>query len=86
MNGDQRRCRERGKAMRIPFRSPGGEDSFQRETRPFFDALCRTALRLAGQHADAEDLVHGAYVKAYRAQLEFILEQEDGAWRERQEP
>ncbi len=42
-------------------------DKFERQTRPFIAALYRTARRLAAQAADAEDLVHDTYVKAFQA-------------------
>ncbi len=42
-------------------------DKFERQTRPFLTALHRTARRLTAQPADAEDLVHDTYVKAFRA-------------------
>lgn len=42
-------------------------DKFARQTRQFTAALYRTARRLAAQPADAEDLVHDTYVKAFQA-------------------
>jgi RNA polymerase sigma-70 factor (ECF subfamily) len=42
-------------------------DKFERQTRPLLATLYRTARRLAGQPADAEDLVHDAYLKAFQA-------------------
>jgi RNA polymerase sigma-70 factor, ECF subfamily len=48
-------------------RNPASQTSFERETKPFLAALYRTARRLTGQQADAEDLVHDAYLKAFRA-------------------
>lgn len=39
---------------------------FEAEALPHMDALYRTALRLAKNQSDAEDLVQEAYAKAYR--------------------
>jgi RNA polymerase sigma-70 factor (ECF subfamily) len=40
--------------------------AFEAEALPHMDALYRTALRMAKNTSDAEDLVQEAYVKAYR--------------------
>jgi RNA polymerase sigma-70 factor, ECF subfamily len=42
-------------------------DRFERLAKPQLDALFRTALRLTGHRADAEDLVHDACLKAFRS-------------------
>jgi RNA polymerase sigma-70 factor (ECF subfamily) len=42
-------------------------EKFERQTRPLLAALHRAARRLSAQPADAEDLVHDTYVKAFRA-------------------
>jgi len=42
-------------------------EKFERQTRPLLAALHRAARRLSVQPADAEDLVHDTYVKAFQA-------------------
>jgi RNA polymerase sigma-70 factor (ECF subfamily) len=42
-------------------------EKFERQTRPLLTALYRAARRLTTQPADAEDLVHDTYVKAFQA-------------------
>ena len=42
-------------------------EKFERQTRALLPGLYRAAYRLAGQPADAEDLVHDTYVKAFAA-------------------
>lgn len=42
-------------------------ERFERHTEQFLPTLYRIAQRLTGQQADAEDLVHDTYVKAYQA-------------------
>jgi RNA polymerase sigma-70 factor, ECF subfamily len=42
-------------------------ERFERQTRPLLAALHRAARRLSAQPADAEDLVHDTYVKAFQA-------------------
>jgi RNA polymerase sigma-70 factor, ECF subfamily len=42
-------------------------ERFERQTRPLLAALHRAARRLSAQLADAEDLVHDTYVKAFQA-------------------
>jgi RNA polymerase sigma-70 factor, ECF subfamily len=42
-------------------------EKFERQTRPLLAALHRAARRLSAQPADAEDLVHDTYVKAFQA-------------------
>lgn len=41
-------------------------EKFERQTRPLLAALHRAARRLAAQPADAEDLVHDTYVRAFQ--------------------
>jgi RNA polymerase sigma-70 factor (ECF subfamily) len=42
-------------------------DRFERQTQPFLGALYRAARRLTAHPADAEDLVHDTYIKAFTA-------------------
>jgi RNA polymerase sigma-70 factor (ECF subfamily) len=42
-------------------------EKFERQTRPLLATLHRAARRLSAQPADAEDLVHDTYVKAFQA-------------------
>ena len=49
------------------LRGHGTARDFEREAKPFLPALYRTALRLTDQRADAEDLVHDTYVKAFES-------------------
>ncbi len=55
---------------------------FERQTQPFLTALYRAALRLTGHAADAEDLVHDTYIKAFKACRTADLRDEAGcrAW------
>lgn len=55
-----------------PTRSPEERRaSFEREALIHLDALYRVALRLAGNPADADDLVQDTMLKAYRAWDQF---------------
>src|SRR5438105_7181357 len=45
--------------------------SFEAEALASLDSLYRTALRLTGVTADAEDLVQETYLKAFRAANQF---------------
>jgi RNA polymerase sigma-70 factor (ECF subfamily) len=45
--------------------------AFDTEALAFVDGLYRTAMRLTGRAADAEDLVQDTYVKAFRAADRF---------------
>lgn len=45
----------------------GGSSAFEAEALSAIDSLYRTALRLTGRPADAEDLVQDTYLKAFRA-------------------
>jgi RNA polymerase sigma-70 factor (ECF subfamily) len=53
---------------------------FEAEALPHMDALYRTALRLAKNQSDAEDLVQEAYAKAYRFWDKFELGSNCRAW------
>lgn len=54
--------------------------SFEREALVHLDALYRAALRLAGNAADADDLVQEAMLKAYRAWDQFTRGSNARAW------
>ena len=41
--------------------------SFEKEAIPHFDTLMRTALRLSGNRARAEDAVQETYLRAWRS-------------------
>ncbi|MFX4516614.1 sigma factor, partial [Acinetobacter baumannii] len=49
------------------LKRPHDAQDFERETRGLLPALYRTAYRLTGQRADAEDLVQDTYLKAFEA-------------------
>jgi len=51
----------------IDVESAGVQDVFAQRTRQFLPQLYRVARRLTAQSADAEDLVHDTYVKAFYA-------------------
>ena len=53
---------------------------FETEALPHMDALLRTALRMAKNRGDAEDLVQETMVKAYRFWDKFELGSNCGAW------
>ncbi len=57
-------------------------ERFARQTEHFLPALYRTARRLTQEPADAEDLVHETYLKAYQAFEKATLESADAcrAW------
>lgn len=46
-------------------------EAFETEALAHIDSLYRTALRLTGETADAEDLVQETYLKAFRAAARF---------------
>ena len=54
--------------------------AFEVEALPHMDALYRTALRMAKNEGDAEDLVQEAYVKAYRFWDKFETGSNCRAW------
>jgi len=54
--------------------------AFEVEALPHMDALMRTALRMAKNENDAEDLVQEAYVKAYRFWDKFEAGSNCRAW------
>jgi RNA polymerase sigma-70 factor (ECF subfamily) len=49
----------------------GPTAAFERDALALVDSLYRTALRLTGNRADAEDLVQDTYLKAFRAAARF---------------
>ena len=53
---------------------------FEAQALPHMDALYRTALRLAKNQSDAEDLVQEAFAKAYRFWDKFELGSNCRAW------
>lgn len=66
----------------VPSR-PSPEDrraSFEREAMVHLDSLYRVALRLAGNAADAEDLVQEAMLRAYRSWDRFTLGTNAKGW------
>ncbi len=54
--------------------------AFEAEALPHMDALLRTALRMAKNQNDAEDLVQEAFVKAYRFWDKFEAGSNCRAW------
>lgn len=50
-----------------PFWDEASETCFEREALPHLRALSRTALRLARNAADAEDMVQETFLRAYRS-------------------
>lgn len=54
--------------------------AFEAEALPHMDALMRTAMRMAKNENDAEDLVQEAYVKAYRFWDKFETGSNCRAW------
>ena len=68
----QRRCgssvHEQGEVTtEFVLRDRWLRERFERQTRPLLATLHRAARRLSAQPADAEDLVHDTYVKAFQA-------------------
>ena len=53
---------------------------FEEAAMPFLDSLYNTALRLARNAQDAEDLVQETYLKAYRAYAQFMPGTNLKAW------
>ena len=54
--------------------------SFEAEALPHLDTLYRVALRLAGEHSRAEDLVQDTMLKAYRAWATYRRGTNARAW------
>jgi RNA polymerase sigma-70 factor (ECF subfamily) len=55
-------------------------EQFEREALPHLDAVYRTALRLAGQPSDAEDLAQETVLKAWRAWEQYQRGTNARAW------
>jgi len=55
-------------------------EEFEREALPFLESLYNTALRLARNRQDAEDLVQETYLRAYRAFHQFTPGTNLKAW------
>ena len=53
---------------------------FEAQALPLADALYRTAVRMTGESASAEDLVQDAYLKAFRAYGRFEKGTNIKAW------
>lgn len=49
----------------------GALSEVEQEALTYIDSLYRTALRLTGHHADAEDLVQETYFRAFRFQHQY---------------
>jgi RNA polymerase sigma-70 factor (ECF subfamily) len=61
-----------GRKTPLPATGPVSRPpAFDAEALAFIDGLYRTALRLTGRAADAEDLVQETYLKAFRAADRF---------------
>jgi RNA polymerase sigma-70 factor (ECF subfamily) len=56
------------------------ETTFDAEALSYLDSLYRTALRLTGSPADAEDLVQDTYLKAFRSSERFAPGTNLRAW------
>jgi RNA polymerase sigma-70 factor (ECF subfamily) len=61
-------------------RRPEQRVAFETAAMPYLDALYNTALRLARNAQDAEDLVQETYLKAYRAYEQFTPGTNLKAW------
>ncbi len=59
---------------------PREQTSFEEEALPHLDSLYRTALRLTGERAHAEDLVQDTMLKAHRAWHQFRPGTNARAW------
>jgi RNA polymerase sigma-70 factor (ECF subfamily) len=66
--------------MDIPNRTDELRDRFEAEALPLRPRLYFAALRLAGNHADAEDLVQEMYLHAYRGFARFEPGTNLNAW------
>jgi len=60
--------------------SEGGRAEFERQALPFLESLYNTALRLARNRQDAEDLVQETYLRAYRSYDQFTPGTNLKAW------
>ena len=56
------------------------QDEFEEQARPHLDGLYRTAFRMAGERAAAEDLVQESFLKAFRAFGQFQKGSNFKAW------
>jgi RNA polymerase sigma-70 factor, ECF subfamily len=76
--------RDGGTTARKPAqsRSAGAELSgrFEREVVPLHDSLYRHAIRMSGNHADAEDLVQDTMMNAYAGFHSFRQDTNLSAW------
>ena len=79
-----RLCYERGTLpmtrRTAEARRPEERAEFEAAAMPYLDALYNTALRLARNAQDAEDLVQETYLKAYRAYAQFTPGTNLKAW------
>jgi len=57
-----------------------GMEGFEAEALPHFDDLYRTAVRVIGDRAEAEDLVQEAYLQAWKSFHRFELGTNCRAW------
>jgi RNA polymerase sigma-70 factor, ECF subfamily len=57
-----------------------GMEAFEAEALPHFDDLYRTAVRVIGDRAEAEDLVQEAYLQAWKSFHRFELGTNCRAW------
>jgi RNA polymerase sigma-70 factor (ECF subfamily) len=64
----------------LPHAAPPNREGFEREALVHLDAVYRTALRLSGNPADAEDLVQETMLKALRAWHQFEPGTNAKAW------
>ena len=62
------------------MQSVGPRAEFEEQVRPLFDALYRTALRMTGNGASAEDLVQESVLRAWRSFGQFEKGTNFKAW------
>ncbi|HZN61347.1 MAG TPA: sigma-70 family RNA polymerase sigma factor [Planctomycetota bacterium] len=60
--------------------NPGDRQAFEELAYPLLDSAYRTALRMTGQPASAEDLVQEAFLRAFRAFSQFERGTNFKAW------
>ncbi|HEU4338715.1 MAG TPA: sigma-70 family RNA polymerase sigma factor [Planctomycetota bacterium] len=60
--------------------NPGDRQAFEELAYPHLDSAYRTALRMTGQPASAEDLVQEAFLRAFRAFSQFERGTNFKAW------